>query len=147
MTGWRIGYLGGPKDIVDAISKFQDHSTSNPVSISQKAAIAALSMSSDFSNQMCSEFSKRRDYIMKRLDAMKNISYVVPKGAFYMFCDISKTKMDSMTFSSRVLDELLLAVIPGSAFGNDDYIRISFATGLNQIEKGMDRLQDWLSKL
>jgi len=147
MTGWRIGYLGGPKDIVEAVSKLQDHSTSNPASISQKAAQAALSMPADFSRQMCSEFLKRRDYIIKRLGAMKKISYCAPKGAFYIFCDISKTKMDSMTFAQRALDELLLAVIPGKAFGDDDHIRISFATGMQQIEKGMDRLQEWLLKL
>jgi len=147
MTGWRIGYLGGPQDIVNAISNFQDHSTSNPVSISQKAAVAALSMADTFSVGMTQEFQKRRDYITKRLDKMKKISYVLPKGAFYIFCDISKTKMDSLTFCTRLLDELLMAAIPGIAFGNDDYVRFSFATGLKQIEQGMDRLEGWLAKI
>ncbi len=147
MTGWRIGYLGGPQDIVNAISNFQDHSTSNPVSISQKAAVAALSMPDTFSIGMTREFQKRRDYITKRLDKMEKISYVLPKGAFYIFCDISGTKMDSLTFCARLLDELLITAIPGIAFGNDDYIRLSFATGLKQIEQGMDRLEGWLEKV
>jgi aspartate aminotransferase len=147
MTGWRIGYLGGPQDIVNAISNFQDHSTSNPTSISQKAAVAALSMSDTFSKEMTLEFQKRRDYIVKRLQAMKKISYVLPKGAFYIFCDISKTNLDSMTFCTRLLDELLIAAIPGVAFGNDDYVRLSFATGLKAIEKGMDRLEGFLAKI
>ena len=146
MTGWRIGYLGGPEDIVNAISNFQDHSTSNPVSISQKAAVAALSMADTFSKEMTQEFQKRRDYIVKRLQGLKKISYVLPLGAFYIFCDISKTKMDSLTFCTRLLDELLIAAIPGVAFGNDDYVRLSFATSPRQIEKGMDRLEDWLKK-
>ncbi|MFH0827997.1 MAG: pyridoxal phosphate-dependent aminotransferase, partial [Candidatus Omnitrophota bacterium] len=147
MTGWRIGYLGGPQDIVNAISNFQDHSTSNPSSISQKAALAALSLPDDFSLAMSMEFKKRRDYIVKRLEGMKNISYVLPKGAFYIFCDISRTKIDSLTLCKRLLDEILIAAIPGSAFGNDDFIRLSFATGLQQIEKGMDRLEEWLKKI
>ena len=147
MTGWRIGYLGGPVDIVNAISNFQDHSTSNPASISQKAAVAALSMSDSFSKEMTLEFQKRRDYIVKRLQGMKKISYVLPKGAFYIFCDISKTDLDSLTFCTRALDELLIAAIPGVAFGNDDYIRLSFATGLKAIEKGMDRLEGFLAKI
>ncbi len=147
MTGWRIGYLGGPQDIVNAISNFQDHSTSNPVSISQKAAVAALGMSETFSKEMTLEFQKRRDYIAKRLDGMKKISYVLPQGAFYIFCDISKTRIDSFTFCTRLLDELAVAAIPGIAFGNDDYIRLSFATGLASIEKGMDRLEGWLDKI
>jgi aspartate aminotransferase len=147
MTGWRIGYLGGPVDIVEAISNFQDHSTSNPTSISQKAALAALSMPDTFSKEMTIEFQKRRDYIVERLKKMDKISYVLPRGAFYIFCNISQTKLDSVTFSTRLLDELSIAVIPGIAFGNDDYIRISFATGFKQIEKGMDRLGEWLAKI
>jgi len=147
MTGWRIGYLGGPHDIVKAISKLQDHSTSNATSISQKAAVAALNMPDTFSGEMCLEFQKRRDYIVGRLKKMRNISFVLPAGSFYIFCNISQTKLDSSTFANRLIDDLLIAVIPGAAFGNDDYIRISFATSIKQIEKGMDRLQQWLEKL
>jgi len=144
MTGWRIGYIGAPADIIAAISKFQDHSTSNPVSISQKAAVAALAMPDTASQAMTAEFQKRRDYIVKRISGMKKISCVIPRGAFYIFCDISKTGLDSMSIANRLLDEQMMAVIPGAAFGNDNCIRLSFATGLKQIEKGMDRLETFL---
>lgn len=147
MTGWRIGYIGAPADISAAISKFQDHSTSNPVSISQKAAVAALAMPDTASQAMTQEFQRRRDYIVKRISGMKKISCVIPRGAFYVFCDISKTGLDSMALANRLLDEQMMAVIPGSAFGNDECVRLSFATGLKQIEKGMDRLELWLNKL
>jgi aspartate aminotransferase len=147
MTGWRIGYLGAPADITGAISNLQDHSTSNPASISQKAAVAALAMPETFAQTMCAEFQKRRDYIVARIAKMKGITAVKPGGAFYIFCDIHKTKLDSMAFSTRFLDDMLVAVIPGIAFGDDRYIRMSFATGLPQIEKGMDRLDQFLKTL
>jgi aspartate aminotransferase len=147
MTGWRIGYLGGPQDIVEAISRLQDHSTSNPTSFAQKAAVAALKAPDDFSKELCREFQKRRDYCITRLKEMKKIGYSVPEGAFYIFCDISKTNIDSVTFANRLLDETYVSLIPGNGFGWDGYVRISFATSLGQIEKGMDRLQNWLSKI
>ena len=147
MTGWRIGYLAGPADIVDAVSKLQDHSTSNPASISQKAAVAALNVPDDFSKLMAAEFQKRRDYTIERLDKIKKISFVKPKGAFYIFCDISKSGLDSLTFANRLLDEVYVSLVPGIGFGRDGYVRISFATALTQIEKGMDRIEGWLDKL
>lgn len=147
MTGWRIGYLAGPVDIVEAISKFQDHSTSNPVSISQKAAIAALSMNDEFSRAMREEFLKRRDYIVSRLKIIKKISYCRPSGAFYIFCDISKTGLDSVTFTERLLDEMLVAAIPGDSFGRNDYIRLSFAAAFKEIEEGMNRIEKWVNNL
>lgn len=147
MTGWRIGYLGAPPDIAEAISRLQDHSTSNPTSISQKAAVAALGAPDDFSKKLCLEFQKRRDYCASRLKAMKKVSFVLPRGAFYIFCDISKTGLDSGIFAAKLLEDEFVAVIPGDGFGRNDYIRISFATGIEQIEKGMDRLEDWLNKL
>lgn len=147
MTGWRIGYLGAPQDIAEAISKIQDHSTSNPSSISQKAAIAALKAPDDFSKSMAQEFQKRRDLVVNKLGQIKKLGVVTPQGAFYVFCDISKTRMDSNTFAGRLLDEALVALIPGKSFGRDDYIRISFATSLEQITKGMDRLHAWLEKV
>lgn len=146
MTGWRIGYLGAATDIVEAISKLQDHSTSNPTSISQKAALAALKSSDDFSRNICQEFQKRRDYVVSRLKENTKIGFVLPGGAFYIFCNISKTGMDSETFANRLLDEASVALIPGKGFGRDDYIRISFATSIEQIEMGMDRIADWLNK-
>jgi aspartate aminotransferase len=147
MTGWRIGYIGAPPDIAEAISRIQDHSTSNPTSISQKAAVAALKAPDEFSKTMCVEFEKRRDYIVSRLKKMKRIGFVMPQGAFYLFCDISKTKLDSLTFATRFLDETLVAVIPGGSFGRDDYVRMSFAIGIDQLTKAMDRLEAWLKNV
>ncbi|MDD5724638.1 MAG: pyridoxal phosphate-dependent aminotransferase, partial [Candidatus Omnitrophica bacterium] len=140
MTGWRIGYLGAPSDVAAAISNLQDHSTSNPNSIAQKAAVAALGAPDDFSTQLCREFTKRRNYLAERIKGIKKMDFSLPQGAFYMFCDISETGMDSMTFAKRLLDEEYVSLIPGSAFGMDSYIRISFATSLNELEKGMDRI-------
>lgn len=148
MTGWRIGYAAGPQEIIEAMAKLQDHSTSNPTSISQKAALAALlKVDENFSEKMRLEFQRRRDYALARLIKMKKINFVKPQGAFYIFCDIAKTKLDSLTFASRLLEEEKVAVIPGKGFGRDDYIRISFATSLEEIEKGMDRLEKWLTKI
>jgi aspartate aminotransferase len=147
MTGWRIGYLGAPLDIAEAISRLQDHSTSNPNSIAQKASVAALNASSEFSDNMRREFQKRRDYMLKRLAGIDKIKAIKPEGAFYIFCDISRTKLTSLAFASRALDDAGIAVIPGESFGRDDYVRFSFATSLEQIEKGMDKLAEWVNKL
>jgi len=147
MTGWRIGYLGAPSDIAAAISNLQDHTTSNPNSIAQKAAEAALSAGADFSRQFCAEFQKRRDYLTGRLDKIKWIKYALPQGAFYIFCDISKTGLDSVVFANRLLEEAQVSLIPGRGFGMDECVRISFATSLEQIAKGMDRLENWINKI
>jgi aspartate aminotransferase len=147
MTGWRIGYLAGPQDIVDAVSKLQDHTTSNPTSISQKAAQAALSAPDEFARRICAEFQKRRDFAVGRINGIEKIRCVKPEGAFYIFCDISKTGLDSLTFASRLLDEALVALIPGEGFGRNDYIRISFATGIEQIAAGLDRIESWLKQV
>jgi len=147
MTGWRIGYLAAPADISDAVSKIQDHTTSNPASISQKAAVAALTAPDDFIKTMAAEFQKRRDYAIERLTRIKKIGFIKPKGAFYILCDISKVHLDSKTFANRLLEEAYVSLIPGIAFGMDQYVRISFATSIEQIGKGMDRLEEWLNKL
>jgi len=147
MTGWRIGYLGAPKEIAAAIAKVQDHSTSNPNSIAQKAASAALKADGDFSKEICKEFWKRRDYVISRLAKMSRISFIRPQGAFYVFFDISKTKLDAQAVANRLLDEALIAVIPGDGFGRKDYCRLSFATNIPQLEIAMDRLEAWLNKL
>jgi len=147
MTGWRIGYLGAPGDVANAISNLQDHSTSNPNSIAQKAAVAALSAPEDFTLKLCQEFQNRRDYLAQRLSAIKKMSFTLPQGAFYMFCGISKTGLDSMEFARRLLDEEYVSVIPGASFGMDDYIRISFATSMDELKKGMDRIEKWVEKL
>ncbi len=147
MTGWRIGYLGAPSDVAAAISNLQDHSTSNPNSIAQKAAEAALSAPDDFSNKIRQEFAKRRDYLAGRLKSIKQLDFCLPQGAFYMFCNISRTGLDSMTFAKRLLEEEYVSLIPGLPFGRDDYIRISFATNINDLQKGLDRIEKWVAKL
>ncbi|PIQ88343.1 MAG: aspartate aminotransferase [Candidatus Omnitrophica bacterium CG11_big_fil_rev_8_21_14_0_20_42_13] len=146
MTGWRIGYMAGDKTAVEAISKIQDHSTSNPCSISQKAALAALSLDSSVVDVMRKEFESRRDYMLVLLDEA-GMEYIKPQGAFYVFCDISKTGLNSFDFSSRFLTEKHVASIPGSAFGDDGYVRFSFATSKEQIEKGIKRLREFLDLL
>jgi aspartate aminotransferase len=147
MTGWRIGYLAGPLSIVEAINKLQDHSTSNPCSISQMAALAALNAPEDFVANMCAEFAKRRDYIAERLKKMPKIKPVIPQGAFYIYVNISKLRISAMEVANRLLDEAGIAVIPGEGFGTPDYIRISFATSMELIKKGMDKLELWLAQL
>jgi len=146
MTGWRIGYLGAPAEITKAIKKIQSHSTSNPTSISQAAALAALKMSETEIIKMRDEFQKRRDYIMQRLDKISQIKYVKPQGAFYVFCDISKTGKKSDAFAKGLLEDAMVAVIPGRGFGQDNCIRLSFATDLESIKKGMDRIEKWVKQ-
>lgn len=147
MTGWRIGYLGAPADIAGVISNLQDHSTSNPNSIAQKAAVAALSAPDDFTRDLCREFQKRRDYLAERLKKVPKLSFKLPQGAFYIFCDISKTGLDSMSFARRLLEEEYVSVIPGAGFGMDDFVRISFATSIEELRKGMDRIERWVASL
>lgn len=146
MTGWRIGYAAGPLEAMQAISNLQDHSTSNPTSISQKAALAALKGPQAGVENMRLEFQKRRDYICRRFDGIDKISYIRPQGAFYIFCDISKTGLKSMEFAERLLDDVNVAVIPGEPFGWDDYVRLSFATSTENIKKGLDRIEKWVSR-
>jgi len=146
MTGWRIGYAAGPKDVMSVISNLQDHSTSNPTSISQKAALEALKGSQDSVKKMCAEFTKRRDYICQRFDKMKKVSYVRPQGAFYIFVDISKSGLKSMEFAKVLLEDEHVAVIPGEPFGWDNYIRLSFAASMEDMKKGLDRIEKWLDK-
>lgn len=148
MTGWRIGYLAAPsKELSSAIGRLQDHSTSNPTSVAQKAALEAIKGDQGCVENMVSEFRKRRDYMVQRINEIKGISCVNPKGAFYIFCDISGTKMDSFEFARRLLDEVKVAVIPGEPFGWNTHIRLSFATGIEDIKKGLDRIDEWVKRL
>jgi len=149
MTGWRIGYFAGPKEIAAAVSKFQDHSTSNPSSISQKASLAAFSMGQDYFSSIAMKFQERRDFIVSYLEEKLGefVSFVKPQGAFYIFINISKTKMSSFDFAKRLLEESYVAVIPGDSFGCDSWIRISFAASLETIKKGLQRLELFLIKL
>jgi aspartate aminotransferase len=148
MTGWRLGYLAAEPEIASAISNLQDHATSNPTSFAQKGAVAAFGLDAAFFKGIREKFEERRNVIVGRLDKMKGIlSYKKPEGAFYFFIDISKTGLDSFAFSKRLLEEALVAVIPGKPFGCDSWIRVSFATSLEKIEKGFDRIEKWVSKL
>jgi len=148
MTGWRIGYLAGPEEIVKAIGRLQDHSTSNPSSISQKAALTALKdrRAKIHIERMVKEFKKRRDYMIERLDKIKGFSPIVPKGAFYVFCNIEGTNLASTELAKTLLEEKLVAVIPGLGFGFDNYIRFSFATSMKDIKKGLDRIEEWAKR-
>ncbi|MFH1063027.1 MAG: pyridoxal phosphate-dependent aminotransferase [Candidatus Omnitrophota bacterium] len=147
MTGWRIGYLAGPKEAVAKISNLQDHSTSCPNSIAQVAAVEALTGGDECINKMNKEFVKRRDYIVKRINSIDKLSVINPQGAFYVFPNISKTGMASLDFAQRLLDEAQVAVIPGIGFGEDKFIRLSFATSMEQIVKGLDRIEKWVGQL
>lgn len=145
MTGWRIGYAAGPLELMKAIANIQSHATSNPASMSQKAALTALAGDQKFIDDMRVEFQKRRDLMVSRINKMRNISCAKPAGAFYVFCDISKLNESSGKIANRLLDEAKVAVIPGAPFGADSFIRLSFATSMAAIEKGMDRIEEWLN--
>ena len=144
MTGWRIGYAAGNKDIIKTMENLQSNSTSNPTSISQYAALEALSGSQESVRQMVHAFDERRMYIHKRLNEVEGISCNEPEGAFYAFPDISKTGINSMDFASKLLYEALVAVVPGIAFGSDKHVRLSYATSIYEIERGLDRIEKWL---
>ncbi|MDP2912496.1 MAG: pyridoxal phosphate-dependent aminotransferase, partial [Candidatus Omnitrophota bacterium] len=147
MTGWRIGYAAGPLGVMKAISNLQSHATSNPCSISQKAALEALSGNQECVEKMRKEFEKRRDIMVSRINSMKKIICIKPAGAFYVFCDISKLRIGSVKLANRLLEEAGVAVIPGEPFGADSFIRLSFATSTEKITKGLDRIEEWLNKL
>jgi aspartate aminotransferase len=146
MTGWRIGYAAGPADVMSAIGNIQSHAASNPASISQKAALAALTQDQKCVDDMREEFQRRRDYMVSRINKTGSISCVKPEGAFYVFCDISKLKIGSVDLATKLLDEAKVAVIPGEPFGANDFIRLSFATSMDNIKKGIDRIEEWVKK-
>jgi len=150
MTGWRIGYAAGPKDIMSAIAKVQGHTTSNPNSIAQKAALTAICSDDSAVNLMKAEFDKRRRYVVDRLNAMPGISCLEPEGAFYAFPNVSglygksfngETVSNSIEFAQVCLEQGHTALVPGSAFGADDCVRVSYATSMEEITKGMDRIE------
>lgn len=147
MTGWRLGYLAAPEPIAKAIDAIQSHSTSNPTSFAQKGAVAALTGPQDHLKVWLAEYAKRRAYAHQRLNAMPGVSCVNAKGAFYLFPNISKTGLKSTEFCARLLDEEKVAAVPGIAFGADDYLRISYATSLANIEKGLDRMEKFARRL
>jgi len=144
MTGWRLGYLAGPVELIKAANSIQGHSTSNVCTFAQYGAIAALESSQDCVAQMLEAFTKRRQVMLERINAIPGLSCPKPDGAFYLFPDISKTGLKSLDFCNALLDEHQVAVIPGIAFGADNNIRLSYATDLPTIEKGLDRLEKFV---
>jgi aspartate aminotransferase len=147
MTGWRVGYLAGPIELIKATSIIQGHSTSNVCTFAQYGAIAALESSQECVEIMLKAFSDRRKVIVEGIRAIPKISCSNPMGAFYVFVDISQTGMTSLEFSDAILEQQEVAVIPGIAFGADDCIRLSYATSMETIKKGLDRLETFVSSL
>ena len=147
MTGWRLGFLAAPEPIAKAIDAVQSHSTSNPTSFAQKGGVAALTGPQDHLKTWLAEFDKRRTYAWNKLNSIPGISCVNSKGAFYLFPNISKLGLKSADFCAKLLEAEKVAAVPGIAFGADDYIRLSYATGMANIEKGLDRLDKFARSL
>lgn len=162
MTGWRIGYCAGPKEIIKEVAKLQSQSTSNPTSIAQKAAVSALIGPQDEVAKMVKAFDERRRYIIKRLNEMPGVSCFNPKGAFYALPNFSayigksyikkddgtkKTIKNDMDLTEYLLTEALVAVVPGSAFWAPGFLRLSYATSMENIRKGLDRIEEAIGKL
>jgi aspartate aminotransferase len=144
MTGWRLGYLAGPIELIKATTTIQSHGTSNVCTFAQYGAIAALESSQDCVEEMRQAFAKRRQVMFDRLNAIPGLFCPKPDGAFYMFPDISKTGMKSMEFCNALLESHQVAVVPGIAFGADECIRLSYATDMASIEKGMERIEKFV---
>ncbi|MBI4023689.1 MAG: pyridoxal phosphate-dependent aminotransferase [Verrucomicrobia bacterium] len=147
MTGWRLGYLAAAENIAKAVDSIQSHSTSNPTSFAQKGAVAALKESQECVAQMVKVFEERRKLILDGLNAIEGIRCVKPMGAFYVLPDISSFGMNSSQFCELLLDEALVAAVPGIAFGNDKTIRLSYACSTENIEKGISRLKDFCARI
>jgi aspartate aminotransferase len=143
MTGWRLGFLAAPPVIASRIDAIQSHSTSNPTSFAQKGAVAALTGPQDHLKSWLAEYDKRRTYSWKKLNGIPGVSCVNSKGAFYLFPNISKLGLKSTEFCAKLLEQEKVAAVPGIAFGADDYIRISYATGMANIEKGLQRIENF----
>ncbi len=147
MTGWRLGFLAAPEPIAKAIDAIQSHSTSNPCSFAQKGGVAALNGPQDHLAGWLAEYARRRSRAWELLNAMPGITCVNSRGAFYLFPNISGTGLKSADFCARLLEQEKVAAVPGIAFGADDYIRISYATSLSQIEKGLARMDRFVRSL
>ncbi len=153
MTGWRIGYAAGPKEIIKAMAKIQSQSTSNPTSISQAAAVEALNGTQDFIKVRSDSFKERRDFVVKSLNNIKGLSCLKPEGAFYVFPNCKKllgkkTKLKTdKDFVEKLLDKAEVAVVQGSAFGLDGYFRISYATSMENLKKAMKRIESFCVSL
>ncbi|MBJ7327302.1 MAG: pyridoxal phosphate-dependent aminotransferase [Chthoniobacterales bacterium] len=143
MTGWRLGYLGAPEEIAKVIDSLQSHSTSGPNSFAQKGAIAALKGPQQCVTDMRDEFNIRREYMYERLAAIPNMTAVKPLGAFYMLANVAKFGLSSTNFADRLLSKAEVAVVPGIAFGDDHTVRLSYATDLETIKTGLDRIEQF----
>jgi aspartate aminotransferase len=144
MTGWRLGYLAAPKEVAARIDSLQSHSTSNATSFAQKGALAAYKGPQDSVEEMRLAYDKRRLRITELLDGISSLSYVKPEGAFYVLVDISRTGQTSVEFAEKLLEQQKVAVVPGVAFGNDQTIRLSYATSLENIEEGLKRIKKFV---
>jgi aspartate aminotransferase len=147
MTGWRLGFLAAPEPIAKAIDAVQSHSTSNPCSFAQKGGVAALTGPQDHLPKWLAEFDKRRRFAHQKLNSIPGISCVNARGAFYLFPNIAKTGLKSSDFCAKLLDTEKVAAVPGIAFGADDYIRLSYATSMANIEKGLERIEKFCKTL
>jgi aspartate aminotransferase len=152
MTGWRIGYILAVPEIVSATIKLQSHSTSNPASISQKAALEALTGPQESVGIMLAEYANRRKFVLDRLRAIPGVKCAEPGGAFYAYPNISAAFgrggiKDSVDFSARLLEKMYVAVTPGEAFGTNDHVRMSYATSMEQLDKGLKRMHEFMVSL
>ncbi|HWP47004.1 MAG TPA: pyridoxal phosphate-dependent aminotransferase [Candidatus Limnocylindrales bacterium] len=156
MTGWRIGYAAGPAEVIKAMVNLQSQSTSNPTSIAQKAALEALTGPQEALSEMRLEFLRRRNYIVQELNTIPGISCLKPKGAFYVFPKVSslygrtyqgRTISNSKDLASYLLAEARVAVVPGSAFGSDQHVRLSYALSMEHIREGLHRIKEAIGKL
>jgi aspartate aminotransferase len=147
MTGWRLGYMAAPEAVAKAVDNIQSHSTSHPCSFAQKGAVAALKGDQQPLADMRDEFSMRRNYMYDRITKIPNITAVRPEGAFYILVNISQLGLSSQNFADRLLSKANVAVIPGIAFGDDRTVRLSYATSIDVIKKGLDRFQDFCRTL
>jgi aspartate aminotransferase len=152
MTGWRIGFAAGPAELIKAMSGISDHSTSNPTSISQYAAVSALTGTQAPVEEMKKAFKERRDYVVKRVNEIPGFNCLKPAGAFYAFINIREALDASGKYQTpddwakALLEKELVAVVPGSGFGSNDHIRISYATSLTQLEKALDRIERFVKE-
>ena len=155
MTGWRIGYLAADKKIAKLMSSIQSHMTSGTNSITQYAAVAALEGDMTEMRNMVKEFDKRRNYMLERIEGMEDITCISPSGAFYVMLNIGQylgkaisgiKVANSVEFADKLLDEEKVAVVPGAGFGLDSYVRLSYATSMEEIKKGLDRIENFLKK-
>ncbi len=149
MTGWRLGYTIAHESLAAAMTKIQEHSTSNPCSISQKAAVEALTGDQKTVQAMVEEYRRRRDYFARRVDEIGHITYALPDGAFYFFADFShdirnKKFSDDNQLAMDILEKLNIILVPGSAFGAPNHLRISYATSMQDIQEGLGKLEEYL---